>query len=65
MEAFWVTVIALSIAVFGGYYLVTNGYKRMVAKQRSEHWVKHLTEIGTTMPFPDSPFPFDTGRSMY
>ena len=62
MEAFWVTVIALSIAVFGGYYLVTNGYKRMVAKQRSEHWVKHLTEIGTKMPFPDSPFPLRHGE---
>ena len=62
MEAFWVTVIVLSIAVFGGYYLVTNGYKRMVAKQRSEHWVKHLTEIGTKMPFPDSPFPLRHGE---
>lgn len=62
MEVFWVTVIVLSIAVFGGYYLVTNGYKRMVAKQRSEHWVKHLTEIGTKMPFPDSPFPLRHGE---
>lgn len=62
MEAFWVTVIVLSIAVFGGYYLVTTGYKRMVAKQRSEHWVKHLTEIGTKMPFPDSPFPLRHGE---
>lgn len=62
MEAFWVTVIALSIAAFGGYYLVTNGYKRMVAKQRSEHWVKHLTEIGAKMPFPDSPFPLRHGE---
>ena len=62
MEAFWVTVIVLSIGVFGGYYLVTNGYKRMVAKQRSEHWVKHLTEIGTKMPFPDSPFPLRHGE---
>ena len=62
MEAFWATVIVLSLAVFGGYYLVTNGYKRMVAKQRSEYWVKHLTEIGTTMPFPDSPFPLRHGE---
>jgi len=62
VEAFWVTVIALSIAVFGGYYLVTNGYKRMVAKQRSEHWVKHLSEIGTKMPLPDSPFPLRHGE---
>ena len=62
MEAFWVTVITLSIAVFGGYYLVTNGYKRMVAKQRSEHWVKHLSEIGANMPFSDSPFPLRHGE---
>ena len=62
MEAFWVTVIVLSLAVFGGYYLVSNGYKRMVAKQRSEHWVKHLTEIGTKMPFADSPFPLRHGE---
>jgi len=62
VEAFWVTVITLSIAVFGGYYLVTNGYKRMVAKQRSEHWVKHLSEIGANMPFSDSPFPLRHGE---
>ena len=62
MEAFWVTVIVVSIVLFSGYYLVTNGYKRMVAKQRSEHWVKHLTEIGTKMPFPDSPFPLRHGE---
>jgi hypothetical protein len=62
VEAFWGTVIALSIAVFGGYYLVTNGYKRMVAKQRSEHWVKHLSEIGSKMPFPDSPFSLRHGE---
>jgi len=62
VEAFWVTVVVLTVAVFGGYYLVTNSYKRMVAKQRSEHWVKHLTEIGTKMPFADSPFPLRHGE---
>lgn len=62
MEAFWVSVIVLTIVVMGGYYLVTTGYKRMVAKQRSEHWVKHLTEIGTKMPFSDSPFQLRHGE---
>ena len=62
MEAFWATVIVLTIVIVGGYYLVTTGYKRAVAKQRSEHWVKHLTQIGTTMPFPDSPFPLRHGE---
>ena len=56
MEAFWATVIILTIVVIGGYYLVTTGYKRTVAKQRSDHWVKHLTEIGTKMPYEDAPF---------
>ena len=62
MEAFWATVIVLTIVIVGGYYLVTTGYKRAVAKQRSEHWVKLLTQIGTTMPFPDSPFPLRHGE---
>ena len=62
MEVFWATVIVLTIVIVGGYYLVTTGYKRAVAKQRSEHWVKHLTQIGTTMPFPDSPFPLRHGE---
>ena len=62
MEAFWVTVFVLTIAVVGGYYLVTNGYKRMIAKQRSEHWVKHLTEIGTKMPYEDAPFELRHGE---
>ena len=56
MEMFWVTFLSLMTIVIGGYFVVTTGYKRMVAKQRSEHWVKHLTEIGTKMPYEDSPF---------
>ena len=62
MEAFWATVIILTIVVIGGYYLVTTGYKRTVAKQRSGHWVKHLTEIGTRMPFKDAPFELRHGE---
>jgi len=62
MEAFWATVIFLTIVVIGGYYLVTTGYKRTVAKQRSGHWVKHLTEIGTTMPYEDAPFELRHGE---
>jgi len=62
VEAFWATVIILTIVVIGGYYLVTTGYKRMVANQRSGHWVKHLTEIGTTMPYEDAPFELRHGE---
>ena len=62
MEAFWATVIVLTIVIVGGYYLVATGYKRAVAKQRSEHWVKHLTEIGTKMPYEDSPFELRHGE---
>jgi len=62
VEAFWATVIILTIVMIGGYYLVTTGYKRMVAKQRSGHWVKHLTEIGTAMPFEDAPFELRHGE---
>ena len=62
MEVFWAPGIVLTIVIVGGYYLVTTGYKRAVAKQRSEHWVKHLTQIGTTMPFADSPFPLRHGE---
>ena len=62
MEAFWATVIILTIVVIGGYYLVTTGYKRTVAKQRSGHWVKHLTEIGTKMPYKDAPFELRHGE---
>ena len=62
MEAFWATVIILTIVVIGGYYLVTTGYKRTVAKQRSGHWVKHLTEIGTKMPYEDAPFELRHGE---
>ena len=62
MEAFLVTGVLLTIVVIGGYYLVTTGYKRTVAKQRSGHWVKHLTEIGTTMPDEDAPFELRHGE---
>lgn len=62
MEMFWVTSISLMAIVIGGYFVVTTGYKRMVAKQRSEHWVKHLTEIGTTMPYEDAPFELRHGE---
>ena len=62
MEAFWFSAVVLTIVIVGGYYLVTTGYQRMMAKKRSEHWVKHLTEIGTKMPFPDSPFPLRHGE---
>jgi len=62
MEAFWATVIILTIVIIGGYYLVTTGYKRTVAKQRSGHWVKHLTEIGTKMPYKDAPFELRHGE---
>ena len=62
MEMFWVTFISLMATVIGGYFVVTTGYKRMVAKQRSEHWVKHLTEIGTKMPYEDSPFELRHGE---
>ena len=62
MEMFWVTFISLMVIVIGGYFVVTTGYKRMVAKQRSEHWVKHLTEIGTKMPYEDSPFELRHGE---
>jgi len=62
VEAFWATVIILTIVVIGGYYLVTTGYKRTVAKQRSGHWVKHLTEIGTKMPYEDAPFELRHGE---
>jgi len=62
MEMFWVTFISLMAIVIGGYFVVTTGYKRMVAKQRSEHWVKHLTEIGTKMPYEDSPFELRHGE---
>jgi hypothetical protein len=62
METFWATFIAFVVIILGGYFLVTTGYKRMVAKQRSEHWVKHLTEIGTKMPYEDAPFELRHGE---
>ncbi len=62
METFWISGILGTLILVGGYYLVTTGYKRAVAKQRSEHWVKHLTQIATTMPFPDSPFSLRHGE---
>ena len=62
MEMFWVTFLSLMAIVIGGYFVVTTGYKRMVAKQRSEHWVKHLTEIGTKMPYEDAPFELRHGE---
>jgi hypothetical protein len=62
MEMLWVTFISLMAIVIGGYFVVTTGYKRMVAKQRSEHWVKHLTEIGTKMPYEDAPFELRHGE---
>jgi hypothetical protein len=62
MEMFWVTFISLMAIVIGGYFVVTTGYKRMVAKQRSEHWVKHLTQIGTKMPYEDAPFELRHGE---
>jgi len=62
MEMFWVTFLSLMAIVIGGYFVVTTGYKRMVAKQRSEHWVKHLTEIGTKMPYTDAPFELRHGE---
>jgi hypothetical protein len=62
METFWATFLAIVVIILGGYFLVTTSYKRAVAKQRSEHWVKHLTQIGTKMPFPDSPFPLRHGE---
>ena len=62
MEMFWVTFISLMVIIIGGYFVITTGYKRMVAKQRSEHWVKHLTEIGTKMPYEDAPFELRHGE---
>jgi len=62
MDTFWATFLAIVVVIVGGYFLVTTSYKRAVAKQRSEHWVKHLTQIGTKMPFADSPFPLRHGE---
>jgi hypothetical protein len=62
METFWVTVIVLTIVVAGGYVLVTTGYWRAVARQRSERWIKHLRQLGDEMPYEDSPFPLRHGE---
>ena len=62
METFWISGILGTLVLIGGYYLVTTGYKRTVAKQRSGHWVKHLKEIGTKMPYEDAPFELRHGE---
>ena len=62
MAEFWTFVILGTVVVLGGYYVVTKGYARMIAKQRSEHWIKHMRQIGTQMPFEDAPFPLRHGE---
>ena len=62
MEIFW-TVFIGGMAVVGiGYYVVTKGWARFVAKKRSEHWIRHLRQIGNQMPYDDAPFTLRHGE---
>ena len=62
MEAFWAIAIGGMVVGGVGYYLVTTGSTRALAAKRSEHWARHLHEIGTKMPFPEAPFPLRHGE---
>ena len=62
MEIFWTLFIG-GVAVVGiGYYVVTKGWARFVAKKRSEHWIGHLRQIGHQMPYDDAPFTLRHGE---
>jgi hypothetical protein len=62
MEMFWTLFIG-GVAVVGiGYYLVTKGWARFVARKRSEHWIKHLRQIATHIPYEDAPFALRHGE---
>ncbi|MCF8522730.1 MAG: hypothetical protein K9G08_03075 [Pontimonas sp.] len=56
--------IVLLIAIGGAlYYVVTNSYKRAVARHRSEKWAKQLRHLGNNMPLPsEASFPLRHGE---
>ena len=62
MELFWTLFIG-GMAVAGvGYYAIPKAWARHIAKQRSDHWIRHLRKIGTEMPYEDAPFPLRHGE---
>ena len=62
MEIFWTVFIGGMAAVGIGYYVITKGWARFVAKKRSEHWIRHLRQIGNQMPYDDAPFTLRHGE---
>jgi hypothetical protein len=56
--------IVLLMMIGGGlYYVVTNSYKRAVAKNRSEKWATQLRYLGKNMPLPsEAAFPLRHGE---
>ena len=62
MEIFWTLFIGGMAVVGIGYYVVTKGWARFVAKKRSEHWIRHLRQIGNQMPYDDAPFTLRHGE---
>ncbi|MCF8522801.1 MAG: hypothetical protein K9G08_03430 [Pontimonas sp.] len=57
----WVALITM----IGGalYYVVTNTYKRAVARHRGEKWAKQLRHLGNNLPLPsEASFPLRHGE---
>ena len=63
MGEFVTIVILVSLAVGGGYYMVTTAYKRAVARNRSDSWRKQLRRMGETLPLAnEAPFELRHGE---
>jgi hypothetical protein len=52
MGEFFTGIVLLMMIGGGLYYVVTNSYKRAVAKHRSEKWAAQLRHLGKNMPLP-------------
>ena len=63
MGEFFAGIVLLMMIGGALYYVVTNSYKRAVARHRSEKWAKQLRHLGDNMPLPsEASFPLRHGE---
>jgi hypothetical protein len=63
MGEFFAGIVLLMMIGGALYYVVTNSYKRAVARHRSEKWAKQLRHLGNNMPLPsEASFPLRHGE---
>lgn len=63
MGEFFTGIVLLMMIGGGLYYVVTNSYKRAVARNRGEAWATQLRYLGKNMPLPsEAAFPLRHGE---